>query len=273
MSALPLAPRSPPDIPLCPVPPETPVPSPVARHSGWVKSTHWIVTISFLLLVFSGAEILMVHPRLYWGDAGNGLMPAWLELPISRNHQLPWESQEAFYEGVSNGPVSMSRTFRTFNQNSWGRSLHFLAGWILFVAGAVYLLAGIFTGHFRRHLIPRLSELRRKAFGAEVRDHLRLRIKRATGGPQYGLLQKCAYFGVVFIAFPGEVLTGFTMAPAITAAHPWLLTLFGGYQSARTIHFLLAVALVLFLAAHIVMVIKSGFRRQMRAMTVGDKKS
>jgi thiosulfate reductase cytochrome b subunit len=237
-----------------------------------VKSTHWIVTISFLLLTFSGAEILMVHPRLYWGDAGNGLMPAWLELPISRNYQhAGWEAQEAFSEGP-NAPVTMSRTFRTFNQNSWGRSLHFLAGWLLFFAGAVYLLAGIFTGHFRRHLIPRLSELGRKAFGADLRNHLSFRIRRATGGPQYGLLQKCAYFSVVFIAFPGEVLTGFTMAPAITAAHPWLLTMFGGYQSARTIHFLLAVALVLFVAAHIVMVVKSGFRRQMRAMTLGDKK-
>jgi thiosulfate reductase cytochrome b subunit len=273
MNAAPRAFRSVPDMSLITVSSETPAPAIAARHTGWVKCTHWIVTLSFLLLLFSGVEILMVHPRLYWGDVGNGLMPAWLELPISRNHQLPWEAQEAFYEGAANGPVSMSRTFRTFNQNSWGRSLHFLAGWLLFAAGAVYLLVGIFTAHFRRHLLPRWAELRRGAFRAELRDHLRLRIRRATGGPQYGLLQKCAYVGVVFIAFPGEVLTGFTMAPAITAAHPWLLTLFGGYQSARSVHFLLAVTLVLFVAAHVMMVVKSGFGRQLRGMTLGDKKS
>ena len=249
----------------------TPPTPPAAPHAGWVKSTHWIGTVSFLVLVFSGAEILMVHPRLYWGDVGNGLMPAWLELPISKNHRHGgWERREAFFSG-EDSPVSKARTFRTFNKNAWGRSLHFLAGWGLVAAGVLYLLAGIITGHFRRNLIPRGGELRARAFWAEVRNHVRLRIRSATGGPDYGLLQKCAYFGVVFIAFPGAVLTGFTMSPAITAAHPWLLKMFGGYQSARTVHFLLAVVLVLFLAVHIVMVVKSGFKRQMRAMTLGRK--
>ena len=250
--------------------PEITPPS-AAPHAGWVKSTHLIVTVSFLLLVFTGVEILMVHPRLYWGDAGNSLMPAWLELPISKNYRHDgWIGKEPFFSGAD-APFSDARTFRTFNKNAWGRSLHFLAGWGLVVAGGIYLLAGIFSGHFRRHLLPRWSAMRRGAFWAELRDHLRLRIRTATGGPDYGLLQKCAYFGVVFMAFPGAVMTGFTMSPAITAAHPWLLKLFGGYQSARTIHFLLAVALVLFTAVHIVMVVKSGFRNQLRAMTLGRK--
>jgi len=104
----------------------------------------------------------------------------------------------------------------------------------------------------------------------EIVDHLRLRIRAATGGPQYGLLQKCAYASVVFLFLPGIVVTGFTMSPGIAAAHPWLLDVFGGYQSARTIHFFTFIALLLFLFVHIVMVIKSGFRRQIRAMTVGE---
>lgn len=98
-----------------------------------------------------------------------------------------------------------------------------------------------------------------------------MRIPAATGGPGYGLLQKCAYAAVVFLALPLMVVTGLTMAPAITATFPFLLDLFGGYQSARTIHFFSFVALILFLFVHVLMVVKSGFRRQMRGMTVGQE--
>jgi thiosulfate reductase cytochrome b subunit len=242
-----------------------------AKHSGWVRFTHWIVTVSFLLLVFTGAEILMVHPRLYWGNVGNDLTPAWIELPISRNFRHGgWEGREAF-PGEEHAPVSESRTFNTFNHNSWGRSLHFLAGWGLIAAGLVYLVAGIASGHFRRDLLPRRAEMRPGAFWADVVAHVRRQVRGAADGPDYGLLQKCAYLGVVFIGLPCAVLTGFAMSPAITAAHPWLLGMWGGYQSARSVHFLLAVALVLFLAVHVYMVVKSGFKRQMRAMTLGKK--
>ena len=100
-------------------------------------------------------------------------------------------------------------------------------------------------------------------------DHLRLQIRAATGGPDYGLLQRVAYAAIVFVTMPLTVLTGMTMSPAITAAFPFLLTVFGGYQSARTIHFGAFVATMFFLVVHVVMVAKSGFRRQMRAMTIG----
>jgi thiosulfate reductase cytochrome b subunit len=253
--------------------PATPhlIPPAVAVHSPWVRNTHWIATISFLLLVISGSEILMVHPRLYWGNVGNDLVPAWIELPISRNYRhAGWEGKAPFFPG-SNAPVTAARTFKTFNRNSWGRSLHFLAGWGLVLAGAVYLFAGIFSGHFRRHLVPRLAELRPRAFWEDAADHLRLRVKAATGGPNYGLLQKAAYCGVVFIALPAVGMTGMAMSPAITAAHPWLVSMWGGFQSARSVHFLLSIALVLFVAVHIAMVVKSGFGRQMRGMTLGRK--
>ena len=82
-------------------------------------------------------------------------------------------------------------------------------------------------------------------------------------------MQKLAYSLVVFGAAPLMVMTGLAMSPAVTAAFPFLLGLFGGYQSARTIHFFTFVALLLFVFVHVVMVIKSGFRHQIRAMTVG----
>jgi len=211
----------------------------------------------------------MAHPRLYWGEVGNELTPALLELPISRNHQHGgWESEVPFFEGAGS-PVSASRTYEILNQNSWGRSLHFLSAWILVVTGVVYGLYGIFTGHFRRHLLPGVGERSLRLFWRDLVKHLSRQIPTASGGPQYGLLQKCAYFSVVFLVMPLIVVTGLAMSPAINAAYPFLSGMFGGFQSARTIHFFLFAALVVFVVGHVLMVIMSGFRRQMRAMTLG----
>ena len=243
--------------------------TPAIRHARWVRILHWILTVSLFTLAFTGFVILMAHPRLYWGEVGNNLTPALLELPISRNYKHEgWEKQTPFFQ-ASSSPISANRTYDIFNQNGWSRSLHFLAAWFLVLPGAVYLVAGIFTRHFRRHLWPRAPELAPRLVYQDTVDHLRLRVPPATGGPHYGVLQKCAYCAVIFIALPLLVLTGLTMAPAVTAAYPFLLSLFGGFQSARTIHFFAFVALLIFVAAHVVMVVKSGFRRQMRAMILG----
>lgn len=238
-------------------------------HTLWVKTSHWVVTLSFLTLAFTGFVILMSHPRLYWGEVGNDLTPALFDLPISRNHQHGgWEKSVPFFQDVAS-PVSASRTYDIFNQNSWGRSLHFLAAWFLVIPGMVYLLAGVFTGHLWRHLVPRSGELAPRLLWQDLMNHLRLRIRSGTGGPQYGLLQKCAYFGVIFLALPLAVITGLAMSPAITAKFPFLSGMFGGHQSARTIHFFAFIVLTLFLLMHVGMVIKSGFKSQMRAMTFG----
>jgi len=128
-------------------------------HSKWVKITHWLGTLGFLLLVFSGVEILMVHPRLYWGNAGNDLMPALFEFPISRNyHHGGWSPAQAIFN-QPNSPISAGRTYDIFNQNGWGRSLHFLAAWIMVFSGLFYLVIAVFSGHIKNNLIPRLKEL------------------------------------------------------------------------------------------------------------------
>jgi thiosulfate reductase cytochrome b subunit len=241
------------------------------RHARWVRISHWIATASVFTLAVSGFVILMAHPRLYWGEVGNDLTPALLELPISRNHQHGgWAAPMPFFE-TAGSPVSASRTFEIFNQNGWARSLHFLAAWCLVLPGVAYLLTGVSNGHFRSHLVPGIRELAPRLLWRDIVDHLRLRIRPASGGPDYGRLQKCAYSLVLFVAAPLIVLTGLAMSPAVTAALPVLLRLFGGYQSARTLHFFTFAALVLFVLVHVAMVIKSGFRRQIRAMTVGDR--
>ncbi|MET0167665.1 MAG: cytochrome b/b6 domain-containing protein [Vicinamibacterales bacterium] len=239
-------------------------------HARWVRISHWVATVSLLTLAFTGVVILMAHPRLYWGDVGNDLTPALVELPISRNYRHGgWAKPAPFFDRTA-GPISASRTYDIFNQNGWGRSLHFLAAWCLVLPGLVYLLTGMAGGHFRLHMVPRGRELAPRLVWRDVVNHVRFRVPPASGGPNYGVLQKCAYSGVVFVAAPLIVATGLTMSPAVTAALPSLLWLFGGYQSARTIHFFTFVVLLLFVLVHVVMVIKSGFRRQIRAMTVGD---
>jgi thiosulfate reductase cytochrome b subunit len=249
--------------------PDQPGSSSGQGHARWVRLSHWIVTLSVLTLAFSGFEILMVHPRLYWGKAGNDLTPALLELPISRNYKHGGYDQRVPLTGSASGPVSANRTYDIFNQNGWGRSLHFLAAWFLVLPGLVYLLLGLLRGHFRAHIWPRFRELSPRLAWRDVVDHMRFRIPAASAGPRYGLLQKCAYSFVVFVGAPLMVATGLTMSPAVTAAFPALLRLFGGYQSARTIHFFASALLVLFVIVHVVMVVRTGFRRHMRAMTLG----
>jgi thiosulfate reductase cytochrome b subunit len=243
---------------------------PPTGHALWVRISHWIVTASVLTLVFSGFEILMVHPRLYWGEVGNDLTPAWIELPISRNYKHGgWTTPVPFFENAA-GPVSASSTYEIFNENRWGRSVHFLAAWGMLLPGAIYLLIGVFGGHIRRFIWPSVRELAPRHVWRDVVDHIYFRIPPAAGGPQYGVLQKTSYALVIFVAAPMMLLSGVTMAPAFTGAFPALLDVFGGYQSARTIHFLTFVALALFVCVHVVMVVASGFRRQIRGMTVGE---
>ena len=244
-------------------------PGSAAGHARWVRASHWVLAASVLTLAFSGFEILMVHPRLYWGKAGNDLTPALFELPISRNyHHGGWAPPVTFVPGA-HPIVSAARTYDIFNQNSWGRSLHFLAAWFLVLSGLIYLLVGLASGHLWRDLLPRWRELTPRLLWRDVVTHLRLPLPPAAGGPPYGLLQKLSYAFVILIALPLMLLSGLAMAPAVTAAYPGLLDLFGGSQSARTIHFFAFAALVLFLIVHVVMVALTGFRRQLRAMTLG----
>lgn len=241
------------------------------RHSPWVKWSHWIIAISFFALAFSGYVILMCHPRLYWGQAGNDLTPALIELPISRNYKHNGWTNEVAFSAAADSPRTASRTYDIFNQNSWGRSLHFLAAWVLLGAGFLYLLYGVASGHIRRNLLSGAGAAESATVREDLLEHLRLKVRSPTGGPQYGRLQRLTYAIVVLVLLPLTGATGLAMSPAITASVPFLSSVFRGHQSARTIHFFLFVALMIFVFVHIVMVIRSGFRKQMRAMTWGQK--
>lgn len=211
------------------------------QHTLLVRVTHWVNATAFFLLVVSGIAILIAHPRLYWGDAGYFGSPALIELPL---------------------PVILDHT-------GWGRSLHFLAAWILVINGLAYLAASLLNGHVRRNLLPTPHQLHPREVAKDIRDHLRLRRPSGEAARSYNLLQKLAYLSVIFIVFPLMVLSGLTMSPAVASAHPWLFDLFDGRQSARTVHFICASLLLLFLLVHIMQVILVGFRNEMRSMITG----
>lgn len=239
-------------------------------HRLWVRLTHWAIAGAALVLIGSGVTILMAHPRLYWGHAGNDLMPPLLEIPLGPNHHHgSWSKATPFFASPK-GPVTANRLAEPWNQNSWARSLHFLAAWI-FLAGLIaYLAIGIGTGHLRRSLWPRRAELSRDNMGRDIKAHLRLPMPATEPGPPYAILQKLSYLLVALLLLPLIFLTGISMAPAIAADYPVLLDLFGGTQSARTLHFFTFVAIALFLVIHLVMILLTRPLRQLRGMILGN---
>lgn len=238
-------------------------------HRRWVRISHWVIALSIITLGISGVFILAVHPRLYWGEVGNDLVPAILELPLSDNYRPESYERTVDFSAVSDSAFSANRNYDIFNQNGWARSLHFLAAWFLLFAGLYYVFAGIFSGHARRELLPKAGDFSISNLKQDVKEHLKPVSGSLAAGPPYGIVQRLSYGVVVFVALPLMIITGVTMAPAITAALPFLLDIFGGYQSARTVHFFSFALLLTFLLVHLAMVFVAGFGRQMRAMILG----
>jgi thiosulfate reductase cytochrome b subunit len=224
-----------------------------ARHPPFVRITHWLTTIAFAALLLSGIEIVISHPRFYWGEIGNVNTTALFSIPIPS----------------SRGSVLTGYSVVLPDENGWSRYLHFQAAWLALFTGLVYVSRGWSRGHFRRTLVPSAADRSWRALRTTIADHLRFTAS-AVGDPwSYNALQRISYLVVVFVLFPFMIWTGLAMAPAFTAIYPASVTLLGGRQSARTLHFLVTIALVMFTLAHIAMIILAGFRRRVRAMITG----
>jgi len=235
-------------------------------HARWVRAVHWALAGAVLVLAFSGVMIFMVHPRLYWGLAGNDMTAAWLELPIGPNYRHGGWAPPLHFAPGGHAVISAARTADIFNQNGWARSLHFLAAWLLVGSGLVYAVLALITGHGARNLLPGRDGFAPAVVWADIRAHLGHQAVRP--GPPYGVLQRWAY-AVVLAAVPVMVCSGLAMSPYVTAGYPWVLDLFGGHQSARSVHFLTFALIALFVVVHLVMVLRTGPLRQLRAMTIG----
>ena len=223
------------------------------RHARFVRITHWLTVIAFFALLVSGIEVVLSHPRFYWGEVGNVNVTPLFSLPVPS----------------SRGTVPTGFGFVLPDQNGWSRYLHFQAAWLALMTALVYLTIGLSTGHFRRNLVPAASERSWRALRASISEHVRFR-RTAFGDPwSYNALQRLSYLAIVFVLFPLVIWTGLAMAPAFTAVCPWSVSLLGGRQSARTLHFLATIALVLFTLVHVTMIVLAGFWPRVRAMITG----
>lgn len=211
-------------------------------HSAVVRTTHWLVAISFVGLIVSGTAILIAHPRFYWGETGTYSTPAWVDLRLD--------------------PV--------YEHTGWGRALHFLSAWVFASSGLLYIAAGFASRHFRSKLLPSKVELSSRAVAAA----LSLARRRDAVAPwRYNVVQKLTYLLLVFALCPAMVWTGLAMSPALTAQYPFLASAVGGHQSARTVHFIVTNLLVLFLVVHLTMLVLVGFGAHLRAMVTGYRPS
>ena len=223
------------------------------RHSALVRVTHWVTTVAFLALLVSGGEIVLSHPRFYWGETGNVNMRPWLNL------HLP----------SSRDTVPTGYGYVLPDQNGWSRYLHFQAAWLAVGTGLLYLLFGFFAGHFRRNLFPAASDRSIKELGGSLVRHLRFERPGKEEAWSYNVLQRLTYLLVIFVLFPLMIWTGLAMSFGFTSEFPLAVRLLGGQQTARSLHFLVTIFLVLFLLIHVLMVFVAGFRNRMRAMITG----
>jgi thiosulfate reductase cytochrome b subunit len=253
----------------------------IKRHSLVVRLTHWINVLCLTMLLMSGLQIFNARPQLDFGNKTD------FDHPVASISSATVDGvQRGFVEigghrfdttgvlGLSN--VDGEPTERAFP--AWatlpyeqdlgtGRSIHFVFAWLFVVNGLVYLVWGFATRHFSRDFVPTKDQWRH--IGRAILEHARLKFPRGEEARHYNVLQKITYILVAFVLLPVLILAGWTMSPGLDAKFPFLLELFGGRQTARSVHFMAAFGVVLFVLIHVALVLVSGVLNNMRSMITG----
>jgi thiosulfate reductase cytochrome b subunit len=255
----------------------------IYRHSLVVRITHWINVVCILVLVMSGLQIFNAHPALYWGDKSHFDDPLVSVRPeegpdgwigVTRVFGKPIETTGVL--GLSTGPNGEMAgrafpswaTLPSYQDLATGRRWHFFFAWLFVINALVYVVASFLNKHVWRDLVPSRAQLR--GIGRSIADHARFRFDH---GRDYNVLQKLTYLGLIFIVLPLVILAGLAMSPGLDAAFPFIVDLFDGRQTARTLHFVAATAIVLFVIIHLVMVLISGVFNNMRSIITGRYKA
>ena len=256
----------------------------IYRHTVFVRLSHWINVLCVALLLMSGLQIFNAHPMLHWGIKGDEADPALLSIYAEDRVEGPpigWlqvGSATMHTTGVlgvftdTDGGLSERAfpwwiTVPSYQSLAEGRRWHFFFAWLFALNGLAYLIYGFAARHFQRDLAPTRFDVRN--IGRSILDHVRFRHPRGEAAKRYNVLQKFTYIAVIFVLLPLMVVTGLTMSPGVDSAAPWLPELFGGRQSARTIHFFTATFVVLFVIVHLVEVLLSGVFNETRSIITG----
>ncbi len=245
------------------------------------RISHWINALCILFLLGSGLNIFNAHPRLYWGMYGADADRPFFSLDafdtpegtrgitqigswhFDTTGYLGWSKDDGEF-GARGWPEWL--TIPSFQDLADARHWHFLFAWILAINGLVYLGWSLWTRHIQKDIWPTWIDIR--AIPRSILDHMRLKHPTGEAAQRYNVLQRLAYLGVILL-ITLMVLTGLTMSPGFDAFFPWLLDLFGGRQSARSIHFISATLIVLFVIVHLVEVILAGPINEVRSMLSG----
>src|ERR1700710_1839886 len=183
-----------------------------ARHTLIVRVTHWLTVVCFVALLVTGAEIVISHPRFYWGEVGNVMTRPLFTLPIP----------------ASRDTVPTAYHFVMPDQNGWSRYLHFQAAWLLVFTGLVYGVASFWNGHFRRDVLPGRADRTWRALRGVVTKYRRREAPGEADFHSYNAMQRMAYMSVIFVMIPLVIWTGLAMSPAFTSAFPLPVGAFGG---------------------------------------------
>jgi thiosulfate reductase cytochrome b subunit len=248
------------------------------RHTVLVRIAHWINVVCIAFLLMSGMQIFNARPDLYWGQKSDFEHPILSMTARSTDHGPVGEVTIFGHAFNTTGVLGLSTadgqlvargfpawaTVPSYQDLATGRRWHFFFAWIFAITGAVYLISSLINRHVWRDLVPSRAQLRN--IGPTIWHHMKLQVPRER---DYNVLQKGVYLIVIFIVLPLIVLAGLAMSPGVDAGFPWLIDLFGGRQTARTIHFICATLIVLFILVHVLLVLVSGVWNNLRSMITG----
>ena len=254
----------------------------VRRHRLSTRVWHWVNAVTVIVMLMSGLMIFNAHPRLYWGEYGANADPAWLEIGGTRAGQgmlriggLTIETTGVLGVWTDGEGVVRRRAFpgwatipSKYNLAD-ARIWHLAFAWVLALGLLLYLLWSLVNGHVRRDLHITRGEWRPSRIWHDLKEHAGLRFPTGSAALRYNILQKLAYAGVIFVLLPVMILTGLAMSPGMNASWPLLTEIWGGRQSARSIHFIAAFGLVAFAVVHILMVVLAGPINEIRSMVTG----
>lgn len=258
------------------------------RHALATRITHWVNALAITFLIGTGLNIFNAHPSLYWGQGGatTDTRGQWLAIgavqgsngePRGMTRVGPVAVDTTGVLGVASGPSGARQaqgfpswaTFPSVRDLATARNWHFFFAWIFILNGLLYIGFGIWSGHLRHDLLPRLRELKLSNIWHDIVTHATLKFPKGEDAKRYHILQKLSYAGTALVVLPLIVLTGLAMSPSMGATTGWLIELFGGRQSARSIHFICMALTVGFVLVHVLMVLLAGPYNEIRSMITG----